>query len=314
MKASLITSPAIFVAPLMAASFTLTAHTAPLARNTNQSRATRSVIAGGTGNLIMSNEPAPQLPKAAFIGAGTNNTIGKTAGYAAIVGGFKNTANGFDAAIGGGYRNEAAGGFASIPGGYENKANGTYSFAAGASAEATHLNAFVWGGGGDADGFNKKTTSIGANSFTVRAPGGFKFYTTRDDVTGPSLAPGDASWAVPSDSNLKTGVTAVDHRATLAQLAQMPVTAWKYKGNPARSFVGPMAQDFHSAFGLGSDDKVIGTIDADGVLFSAMKGLIEELKARDTRIDELEVQNGEMRESIKQLNERLDKLPPAQSH
>jgi len=29
--------------------------------------------------------------------------------------------------------------------------------------------------------------------------------------------------------------------------------------------LGPVAQDFHAAFGLGADDKHIATVDADGV-------------------------------------------------
>ncbi len=52
--------------------------------------------------------------------------------------------------------------------------------------------------------------------------------------------------------------------------------------------MGPMAQDFYAAFGLGIDDKHIVTVDADGVAFAAIQGLYE-------LIEELQVENEHMR-------------------
>jgi len=37
--------------------------------------------------------------------------------------------------------------------------------------------------------------------------------------------------------------------------------------------MGPLAQDFFAAFGLGEDDKHITTIDADGVALAAIQAL-----------------------------------------
>lgn len=37
--------------------------------------------------------------------------------------------------------------------------------------------------------------------------------------------------------------------------------------------MGPMAQDFKGAFGLGDDDKTINTLAADGVVVAAVQGL-----------------------------------------
>ncbi len=57
--------------------------------------------------------------------------------------------------------------------------------------------------------------------------------------------------------------------------------------------MGPMAQDFHAAFGLGVSDKLIDTIDPDGVALAAIQGLNTELQERlaekDAEIDELRV-------------------------
>jgi hypothetical protein len=49
-----------------------------------------------------------------------------------------------------------------------------------------------------------------------------------------------------------------------------------------------MAQDFHAAFGLGTDDKHIATVDADGVALAAIQGLNQKLEEKNARIAELE--------------------------
>jgi len=38
-----------------------------------------------------------------------------------------------------------------------------------------------------------------------------------------------------------------------------------FKSNASNRHIGPMAQDFYAAFKLGTDDKHIATVDADGV-------------------------------------------------
>lgn len=39
--------------------------------------------------------------------------------------------------------------------------------------------------------------------------------------------------------------------------------------------IGPVAQDFYAAFGVGEDDRHISTTDADGVAMVAIQGLYE---------------------------------------
>ncbi|MFM8683889.1 MAG: tail fiber domain-containing protein, partial [Chthoniobacterales bacterium] len=121
---------------------------------------------------------------------------------------------------------------------------------------------------------------------------------------GVHIVSGGSSWSSLSDSNAKTAVKSVDPRAVLAKLDHLPVTEWEYKADPHRRYFGPMAQDFHAAFGLGRDNKTISTLDADGVLFLSVKGLVEELKDRDARIERLESELSEIRK-------QLSNLPPA---
>jgi hypothetical protein len=81
----------------------------------------------------------------------------------------------------------------------------------------------------------------------------------------------------------------------LAKLAALPITTWAYTNAPSVRHLGPVAQDFAAAFGLGDNDKHIATVDADGVALAAIQGLNEivrgqrrELQAKADQIDALE--------------------------
>ncbi len=100
------------------------------------------------------------------------------------------------------------------------------------------------------------------------------------------------TWINASDRNTKTGFATVDTAAMLAAVVALPVARWRYTNDPATVHVGPMAQDFRAAFGVGPDDKHIATVDADGVALAAIQGLNQKLqntvKERDSRISALE--------------------------
>jgi hypothetical protein len=97
--------------------------------------------------------------------------------------------------------------------------------------------------------------------------------------------------ACPSDRNVKSGFESVDSKAILEKVAALSITRWRYTNDTATPHVGPVAQDFYAAFGVGSDDKHISTVDADGVALAAIQGLnqklTEELKRRDAENAEL---------------------------
>ena len=48
-----------------------------------------------------------------------------------------------------------------------------------------------------------------------------------------------------------------------------------------------MAQDFAATFGLGSDDRSITTLDAEGVALAAIQGLYELVREKDCEIEAL---------------------------
>ena len=83
----------------------------------------------------------------------------------------------------------------------------------------------------------------------------------------------------------------VDARETLERLVAMPIQTWSYIAHePAARHMGPMAQDFAEAYGLGSDDKRINPLDANGVALAAIQGLYAEVQELRKRLAALEAE------------------------
>lgn len=106
-----------------------------------------------------------------------------------------------------------------------------------------------------------------------------------------------------SDRAAKENFTEVDPSEVLEKVATLPMSRWTYKATPGVEHLGPIAQDFHAAFGLnGEDDKHIATVDADGVALAAIQGLNKkveaELRAKEARIEALEKQLAELKELL----------------
>jgi hypothetical protein len=194
------------------------------------------------------------------------------------------------ATVPGGVSNNAFG-MSSIAMGSNNNA-GDFSFAAGRRARAGYTGAFLWADSTDLD-FRVQASDFAGpgsgwpsanNTFNVRATGGVWLVTAVDGTTGrPTagafLSPGSGSWASTSDRESKIDVGGANVRAILDQVITMPVSRWRYRTEHGVEHVGPMAQDFHRAFGLGPDERSITAIDADGVAFAAIQGLNAKLEA-----------------------------------
>lgn len=90
-----------------------------------------------------------------------------------------------------------------------------------------------------------------------------------------------------SDRNAKENFTAVSPAEILAKVAALPITRWNFKEMKDGPHLGPMAQDFFAAFGLGGGDTTITTMDADGVALAAIQGLHQKLQQKEAEITEL---------------------------
>jgi len=83
----------------------------------------------------------------------------------------------------------------------------------------------------------------------------------------------------------------------MAKVSALPVATWRYRWEPAGvRHLGPMAQDWHAAFGLGKGNTTIPMVDAHGVLVVAIQALHRQV--------------GELRAEIDQLHQQLTAQSP----
>jgi hypothetical protein len=81
----------------------------------------------------------------------------------------------------------------------------------------------------------------------------------------------------------------VNGHEILSKLASLPISTWNYIGeDPSVRHLGPMAQDFKAAFGLGDSDKLIDMSDANGVVMVAIQALHRRLAALTDQAADLE--------------------------
>lgn len=181
-------------------------------------------------------------------------------------------------------------------------ASGNYSTAMGTHAATNgYKGTFVYGDMSTA-------TDVIANAddqFTVRAAGGVRFFSSSDTTSpapGVQLAAGGGSWIAISDVHSKTNFRDVDGDDVLLKIRAMPIREWSYIAqDPAIRHIGPTAQDFRAAFGLGEDPLGIGTIDADGVALRAIQALEERTRA-------LQNENAMLRQTLEEIRQELKQL------
>ena len=192
-------------------------------------------------------------------------------------------------------------------------ATGSHAVAIGQSTSATGdysvaLGAFVsTNGKTGAFVFGDRSSSIGVqaqadNQFVVRAQ---QFWLGTNNTvtatagrfietsTGAYLSSG-GTWTNSSDSAKKAGFRDVDGDEVLTKIGAMPIRTWSYRSEDSTvRHMGPTAQDFRAAFGLGDGEKAIATVDADGVSLAAVQALVRRLGQLEAQVAELQVRISE---------------------
>lgn len=104
-----------------------------------------------------------------------------------------------------------------------------------------------------------------------------------------------------SDRDAKTNIQPVDAEVVLNKVTRLPIAEWAYTETPDSRHIGPMAQDFHAAFGTGRSDRMLATMDVGGVAIASIQAL-----ARQNA--ELARQNAQLTARNDELERRLDAL------
>jgi hypothetical protein len=94
----------------------------------------------------------------------------------------------------------------------------------------------------------------------------------------------------------------------LDKVAALPISTWNFKKINDGRHMGPMAQDFYAAFGLGGGETTITSVDPDGVALAAIQGLDQKLeeqrakaKAKDAEIESLKQSVAELKRIVESL-------------
>ncbi len=209
-------------------------------------------IAGGRGSIAS---------------GATSLAVGQTveaSGHGAAAFGSRTVASGVSSFAAG--DNAKATGPASAALGVGTQALGAASVALGSVVTARGDGSFVFG-----DRNINSPIEAGSNTFAVRAHGGISLYVS-GAYAGCTLPASTGAWECSSSKLLKEEFEEVDGEDVLARLKEVPIQSWRYIGTSARH-IGPFAEDFRAAFGLGGSPDKIAQIDADGVALRAVQAL-----------------------------------------
>jgi hypothetical protein len=152
---------------------------------------------------------------------------------------------------------------------------------------------------GNQDNFEITKVGTGLIEFRVDADG--NAYVANDLEVGGTIV---TNLNMPSDVALKQNFAAVEPEVVLEKVAALSVSAWEYKDKPGERHIGPMAQDFRAAFGLGDRDTSISVVDATGVALASIQALNAKLEAR----------NAELEQRLAQLETVVKQLLPTVTH
>lgn len=105
-----------------------------------------------------------------------------------------------------------------------------------------------------------------------------------------------------SDRNSKENFREVNPEDILDRVVQLPITTWNYKDDvDTVRHMGPMAQDFHAAFGLGQNNTSIASVDTTGVAFAAIQTLAHTNRRLQEDSRQLDSQLADLQERLYRL-------------
>jgi hypothetical protein len=193
--------------------------------------------------------------------------------------------------------------------GLQNSASGQFSVAIGKNARTANRQGSVVLGDGCAGFSSDSVYPTANNQFVARGCGGVKFFTNQGLTSGVELAAGGSGWSAVSDRHRKENFLGLEGEDILARLRGVPVSTWNYRTQDASvRHMGPMAQDFHAAFGLGESELMINSVDIDGVNMAAVQALTARTDALRAENEALRAENAAQAGEIADLRARMERL------
>jgi len=275
------------------------------------------VVASGYGAFAFGDQVTAS--STVGVGFGSGITVSGTAGFSSgasnVCSGFACTAMGYTV---------RAGGQGSVALGYRVTANNDYSVSIGyRGSNNGHTGTIVLSA---EDGTSTDSVRAQADrEFRVRAAGGIRLRVSAaangntpgaGGNVGCDITAAVPTWTCASSRTLKENYLNVDGEYVLSRVRMTPVTTWNMTGGDRSvRHLGPVAEDFWRAFGLGLGETTLGMGDIDGVNFAAAKALEvrttqlrAELDARAAQVRTLESQLTATQARLAELEARLSRL------
>jgi hypothetical protein len=282
---------------------------------------TSAFVGGGTANLASAKYATigggydnEAIGYGGTVGGGEKNVAGSVSAFwSTVAGGYSNSASGYSSTVGGGYRNTANSNSGTVCGGNFNHCAGNYSTLAGGNADTITTNgiySLAFGSqvyidnsfravffNSDWDGrlgINRDDRDTGGIAYPIHVG------TNSANGNGAHLTAG-GTWANGSSRQFKEDFRKLDRISLLGKISEIPVEIWNYKDSDEKH-IGPMAEDFVDAFGVGAiresdgqrEDRYLAASDVAGVALAGVKELIQE--------------NRELKDLIIQLENRIARL------
>ncbi|UPT65628.1 MAG: tail fiber domain-containing protein [Sphingobacteriales bacterium JAD_PAG50586_3] len=219
-----------------------------------------SAQAQGTNSIALGEGASVNQTSAIAIGSGTGSNTTQAQGQYSIALGYRAYTSATDAIAIGDYA----------------RAQGANALAIGANTYNGNANTILIG--------NSTHTTVNLNGSTSTSYA-LQVGTSSSNGNGAYLTKGGV-WTNASDINLKEDFVSLDGNEILNKVADLDITKWRYKGTD-EYHIGPMAQDFYSAFNVGNDDKRISSIDPSGVALVAIQALNDKVEQQQKTIDVL---------------------------
>jgi hypothetical protein len=283
--------------------------------NNIYSNSTSATIAGGIQNTIGTNSGS------SVIGGGANNVVTANANYATIPGGLNNAATNHAYAAGRRAKAIHPGAFVwadSTDADFASTTTNQFNLRAAGGLRLSDTTPGIYFGTTIRQMLNLWSTNfaIGVQDSTTyfRSDSIFAWFRGGQHTNSGPGAGGstlmtlnssglavNGTFVSSSDRNVKQDFTPVNALTVLEKVIALPLSEWSYRHDEQASrHLGPMAQDFRAAFGLGADEKHIATVDADGVAFAAIQGL-------NQKLEEQKAENAALKARLEKLEALIEK-------
>jgi regulator of replication initiation timing len=220
--------------------------------------------------------------------------------------------------------NQATGDYSLALGSYS-QATQSHAVAIGTQAYATGIYSFALGSGANTNGkdgsmvfgddaYFQTAYSSADNQLTMRFIGGYRLWSSYPDSTsGVYMRHGQSGWSNYCDRNKKENFEPVDGEWLLGKIKKIPITKWNYKKtDTGEKYIGPMAQDFYSAFRLnGTDSLGINSISMDGINMAGVQALEKRTSEMKFTIQQILEQNKSLIAENEKLKERIADIASA---